>query len=140
MVQTTRGHGLAMYVVYDSPFQGVSDSPDNYRNQSGFDFIRMVPAAWDETQVVSAAFGDHVVIARRKGADWYIGAMTNEQGKTLDVPLSFLGGGVHQAMVWQDGAAPDQVSVSNRRVTARDTIRLSLAPSGGAAVRIEGVR
>jgi alpha-glucosidase len=136
MVQTTRGHGLAMYVVYDSPFQGVSDSPDNYRNQSGFDFIRMVPAAWDETKVISAAFGEHVVIARRKGRDWYVGAMTNEQGRTLDVPLDFLGSGVHQAMVWQDETAADQVSVSNRRVTARDSIRLRLAPSGGASIKL----
>jgi alpha-glucosidase len=135
-VQTTRGHGLAMYVVYDSPFQGVSDSPDNYRGQSGFDFIQAVPAAWDETRVLSAAFGEHVVIARRKGRDWYIGAMTNEQGRTIDVPLTFLGRGRYSATTWTDDWAATQVKRDQQTVTASGKLRLGLAPSGGAAVRV----
>jgi alpha-glucosidase len=135
-VQTTRGQALAMYVVYDSPFQGVSDSPDNYRGQSGFDFVRMVPAAWDETRVLSAAYGDHVVIARRKGRDWYVGAMTNESGRTVDVPLSFLRSGEYGATIWEDGQAPAEVTRRAESVRPAQSLKLRLAPSGGAAIHL----
>ena len=135
-VMTTRGQALAMYVVYESPFQGVSDSPDNYRGQSGFDFVKMVPATWDETQVLSGEIGEHVVIARRKGRDWYVGAMTNETGRNLSVPLTFLGSGRYTATVWQDGSGPMDVTKASRPVAAGETLNLVLAPSGGAAVKI----
>jgi alpha-glucosidase len=134
-VQTTRGHGLAMYVVYDSPFQGVSDSPDNYRGQSGFDFVKAVPAVWDETRVVSAAFGEQVVIARRTGRSWYVGAMTNEKGRSVDIPLSFLGSGRYVATRWTDGGEPMHVNKDEQAVTRSGTLRVALAPSGGAALR-----
>lgn len=135
-VQTTRGHGLAMYVVYESPFQGVSDSPDNYAGQGGYDFVRAVPASWDETRALSAKLNDHVAIARRKGSNWYVGAMSNEFAKTLDISLRFLGRGSYEATLWLDGAAPDQVVRSVRRVTSSTSIRLPLAPSGGAVLKI----
>lgn len=136
LVQTTRGHALAMYVVYESPFQGVSDSPDNYMGQSGFDFIQSVPAVWDETRAISGKLGEHVALARRKGRDWYVGAMTNEAGRTLAVPLAFLGKGRWTATSWQDGGAPDEVVSSTFAVADDQTIRLRLAPSGGAVVKI----
>ena len=135
-VMTTRGQALAMYVVYESPFQGVSDSPDNYRGQPGFDFVKMVPATWDETRVLSGKIGEHIVIARRKGRDWYVGAMTNEAGRTVSVPLSFLGSGRYEATIWQDGQAPTDVAKAARAVAKGETLNLVLAPSGGAAMKI----
>jgi alpha-glucosidase len=140
MVQTTRGQALAMYVVYESPFQGVSDSPDSYRGQEGLDFIRMVPATWDETRGISAAFDEHVAIARRKGRDWYVGAMTSEAGRTVTVPLSFLPAGRYTATIWQDGAGPTDIVRETRRVGPGDRLELRLAGSGGAAVRISPAR
>ncbi len=136
MVQTTRGQALAMYVVFDSPFMGVSDSPDNYAGASGLDFLRTVPASWDETRVVSGTIGEHIVTARRSGKDWYVGAMTDETPRTLDVPLAFLGSGRFTAMLWQDGASPTDVVTTSRIVTARDTLTLTLAGSGGGAIRL----
>jgi alpha-glucosidase len=135
-VKTTRGQALAMYVVYDSPFQGVSDSPDNYRGAAGFDFVRAVPAAWDETRSISAALGEHVAVARRKGDDWYVGAMTNEAGRVVDVPLSFLPPGRYSATIWQDGKMPTDVVETVRQVAPGDRLTLRLAPSGGAVVKI----
>lgn len=140
MVRTTRGHALAMYVVYESPFQGVSDSPDNYRGQSGFDFVSQVPAAWDETRAISAGLNSHVVLARRKGRDWYVGAMTNEQGRAVSVPLSFLSTGRWTATSWQDGASPMEVVRSSSTVGAGDTLQLRLAPSGGGVIKISPTR
>jgi alpha-glucosidase len=136
LVQTTRGQALAMYVVYDSPFQGVSDSPDNYRGQPGFDFVRAVPAAWDETRGLAAVRGEQVAIARRKGRSWYVGAMTNEAARTIEVPISFLAPGRYVATIWQDGASPANVTRETREVAPGDTIALKLAPSGGAAIAI----
>ena len=134
--QTTRGQALAMYVVFESPLQSVADSPDHYRGASGLDFVSQVPASWDETRFLAGTLGDFVVLARRRGRDWYIGAMTNEAGRTIDVPLDFLGGGSHAATLWQDGARADAVTTSERRVTKADRLTLTLAPSGGAAVVI----
>lgn len=139
-VQTTRGQGLAMYVVYDSPFACVSDSPDAYvengRPAAGFDFIQAVPTAWDETRFIAGDVGEYVAVARRKGRDWYVGAMTNESGRTVKVPLRFLPTGRFTARLWQDGPKPDALVTSDRAVTSRVALTLKLAPSGGAVVHL----
>jgi alpha-glucosidase len=135
-VQTTRGHGLGMFVVYESPFQMVADSPDVYQNAAGFDFIKLVPTVWDETRFLGGDIDSHVVVARRKGRDWYVGVMGNEQPREVSVPMSFLGEGRFKATVWEDGATPTALNVSEKVVGAADSLRLKLAPSGGAAIRI----
>jgi alpha-glucosidase len=141
MVMTTRAQQLAMYVVYDSPFVGVSDSPDAYEGAEGVQFLRDVPASWDETRVLEGAIGEHIAIARKHGRDWYLGAMSNEQARTLTLPLDFLGKGRWRATLYLDGEAPDRVKVETREVTAGDApLVLSLAGSGGAAVRFTPVR
>ncbi len=92
-VMTTRGHGLGMFVVYESPFQMVADSPDAYENASGYDFVKQVPAAWDETRFLGGDIDSYVAVARRKGRDWYVGVMGNEQPREVSIPLAFLGDG-----------------------------------------------
>ncbi len=135
-VQTTRGHGLAMFVVYESPFQMVADSPDIYENAAGFDFVKAVPAAWDETRFLAGDIDDFVVVARRKGREWYVGAMGTEKPREISLPLDFLGDGKFRAKIHEDGAAPTALNESTRDVTRSDTLSLKLAPSGGAAVRV----
>jgi alpha-glucosidase len=133
-VMTTRGHGLGMFVVYESPFQMVADSPDAYENAAGYDFVKRVPATWDETRFVGGDIDSHVVVARRKGRDWYVGVMGNEKPREVSVPLSFLGEGNYKSKIWADGGTPTTLDVSERTVRAVDTLTLKLAPSGGAAV------
>jgi alpha-glucosidase len=125
-----------MFVVFESPFQMVADSPDVYENAAGFDFIKLVPTVWDETRFVAGDIDQYVVVARRKGQDWYVGAMGTEQARSVKVPLSFLGDGKFKAKIWQDGAAPTEVKVTEQAVSAGDSLELALAPSGGAAIRI----
>lgn len=137
-VQTTRGHGLGMFVVYESPFQMVADSPDVYVNAAGFDFVKMVPVAWDETRFLAGDIDDYVVVARRKGKDWYIGAMGNEKAHEISLPLKFLGAGKFRAKVWADGTTPTTLKESEREVSASDVLELKLAPSGGVAVQLSG--
>jgi alpha-glucosidase len=135
-VMTTRGHGLGMFVVYESPFQMVADSPDIYANAPGYDFVKLVPAAWDETRFLGGDIDSHVVVARRKGKEWYVGVMGTEQPRDVNVPLSFLGDGRFKARIWADGDSPTTLNISERVVGAADSITLRLAPSGGAAIRI----
>jgi alpha-glucosidase len=141
LVMTTRAHQLAMYVVYESPLQMVADSPGAYRGQPGSEFIRVVPASWDETRVLEGEIGESIVVARRRGREWFIGAMTNEQPREMRVPLNFLGRGPYTLNAFADGADaardPKQVSGSTSMVRARETLTLRLAPSGGYAARLQ---
>ena len=137
-VQNTRGQELAKYVVYDSPLQMVSDDPDAYRDAEGFDFIRKVPTAWDETRFLSGEPGKDIVLARRQGTTWYVGAMSADEGTTTKrVPLDFLPAGRYKATIWEDGATPNNVKLREADVTARDALALELAGAGGAAVILE---
>ncbi|MEB1795293.1 glycoside hydrolase family 97 protein [Xanthomonas campestris pv. campestris] len=135
-VMTTRAQQLAMYVVYESPFAVVSDRPEQYENVPAAQFLRDVPASWDETRAIEGTIGEHIVLARRSGKDWYVGAMTNEQARTLQVPLTFLDKGTWTATIYADGAAPTEVNIETRKLTRNDTLQLQLAASGGAAIRL----
>jgi alpha-glucosidase len=139
--QTTRGQALAMYVVYESPLQMVSDAPEAYRGAAGFDFIQRVPTAWDETRFLSGSPGRDIVLARRQGDRWYLGAMTADQagGRVERVPLRFLPAGRYRATVWEDGATPNEVRRVEREVGAQDVLALRLAAAGGAAVLLEPI-
>jgi alpha-glucosidase len=148
-VRTTLAKQLALYVVLYSPVQMAADLPENYANQPAFKFIRDVPVDWDTTRVLAGAIGDYVVVARReKGApDWYVGAITDEQARTLDVPLHFLPSGrPYVAEVYADGTGahwltnPEPVAITTRAVTSATRLRLALAPGGGQAIRLRPAR
>jgi alpha-glucosidase len=137
MTQTSRGQALAMYVVYDSPLQMVSDDPEAYRDAAGFDFIQRVPTAWDETRFLSGEPGRDIVLARRQGRNWYLGAMTAtdaEAGQIEHVALRFLPPGRYHATIWEDGDNANDVRRREIDVTANDALDLRLSAAGGAAV------
>ncbi|OYW80809.1 MAG: alpha-glucosidase, partial [Asticcacaulis sp. 32-58-5] len=143
-VMTTRGAALAMYVVYESPFGMVSDAPPAYKKadgawEDGVDFIKAVPASWDETRFIAGEIGQSVVIARRSGKDWYIGAMTDDQAREVTVPLGFLGDGAFSAKLWQDGATISTLNVSDAKVDKTGSLTLKLSANGGAVVKISPV-
>jgi alpha-glucosidase len=138
MTQGTRAHELAKYVVFKSPLEMVSDYPEAYQDQPGFEFIEKVPTVWDETKVVDGEPAQYVAIARRQGDDWYLGAMTNWGARDLEIPLDFLQSGDYEAQIFADGPDAEQVatslSISKKRVSAHDTLEEHLAPGGGLAV------
>jgi alpha-glucosidase len=138
-VMGTRAHQLAMYVVYEEPFQMVSDCPAAYENQPAFDFIKAVPATWDETRVQAGTPGDYIVLARRSGRDWFLGAMSNWFPRRLNISLAFLGQGRYQAEIYADAPDayrfPKQVVIQRRVVTRDTTLAAGLAPGGGYAAR-----
>jgi alpha-glucosidase len=141
MSQGTRCQQLAMYVVYESPLQMLADSPSNYRREpESLAFLQAVPVVWDETRVLSAAVGEHILVARRSGKAWYVGALTNWTARDLEVDLSFLGAGSFDADVYRDGPNADRAGVDYARekqaVTAASRLKIHLAPGGGWAARI----
>src|SRR3712207_2706333 len=122
----------------------VADHPGAYRGQPGAEFLKAVPASWDETRVLAGEIGKYIVVARRKGGDWFLGAMTNEEARTLRVPLDFLGRGRYALKANADGegaaADPKQLSVSDVNVRAGDALTLKLAPGGGYAAQLKPTR
>ena len=137
----TRCHQLAMYVVYESPLQMLSDSPSNYlREPEMMEFLGPVPSEWDDTKALDGRIGEYVVVARRGGQDWYVGAMTNWSPRELNLDLSFLPDGNFSMEAYQDGVNADRVGSDYRQVkspVSRSTkLRLKLAPGGGWAARI----
>jgi alpha-glucosidase len=137
-VMGTRAHQLAMMVVYESPLQVLCDSPYAYRDQPGLDFLKAVPASWDETRVLAGEVGEYIVIARRSGSKWFLGAMTNWEARSVEVSTGFLGQGDYAATVWEDAldAAddPGHLSSSSRTLAAGGRLVLKLAPGGGCAM------
>jgi alpha-glucosidase len=144
VVMGTRAHQLALYVVYESPFMMVSDYPGAYEGQKELDFIRVVPVTWDETRVVAARVPDYIAVARRKGNEWYLGAITGWRPVDLNIPMSFLGGGQFTAEVYADAADaadnPKNTARTEEKVVAGSTLKLKLVSGGGAAVRIRPAR
>jgi alpha-glucosidase len=141
MAMGTRCHQLAMYVVYESPLQMLSDTPSNYlREPETMEFLAPVPTEWDETKVIAGRIAEYVVVARRNGKDWYIGAMSNWTSRTVDIDLSFLPDGNFTIDSYQDGINADRNASDYRKTTAsvnRTTkLKLQLASGGGWAARI----
>lgn len=142
-VKTTISKQLAQYVVIYSPLQMASDLYEAYEDVKAFDFISDVPTDWEQTKVLDAVIGDYVVTARqeRGGSDWYLGAITDENARTLDVPLSFLGKGKWMAKIYEDTpqtsyeTSPETYQYREVEVSAKDVLSLKLATSGGCAIR-----
>ena len=144
-VLTTLAKQLALYVVLYSPLQMAADLPENYEGKPAFQFIRDVAVDWDTTRVIDGRIGDYVVVSRRErgGAEWFLGAITDEHGRTFDVPLSFLPRGRrYVAEIYADGPKahwldnPLPVTISSRSVTSTTRLRIALAPGGGQAIRL----
>ena len=143
MVMGTRAHQTALFVVFESELQMVSDSPDAYDGQKETEFLKAVPSSWDETRVLNGVPPKYITIARRRGAEWFLGSITDD-ARELDVPLSFLGSGAYDAEIYADGpdaaAQPKDSVVEKRRVNAQTVLKLKLAPGGGSAIRLVPVR
>ena len=104
MALGTRCHQLAMYVVFESPLQMLADSPSNYlREPEAMEFLSAVPPVWDETRALDGRIGDYVLVARRSGREWYVGAMTDWTARELEVDFSFLPEGEFKMDSYQDG-------------------------------------
>ncbi|MEV8378749.1 glycoside hydrolase family 97 catalytic domain-containing protein [Kribbella sp. NPDC056861] len=141
-VQTTSAAQLALYPTFFSPLQMLADTPENYAAHPGFAFLKDLPASWDETRVLDSVIGDYTTTARRKGDTWYVGAITDENDRTLELPLTFLPHGTFVAEIYADAQETiwkgNPLPIEIRKVLVRSSTRLSmsLVAAGGQAVKI----
>ncbi|MDG5767598.1 glycoside hydrolase family 97 protein [Balneolales bacterium ANBcel1] len=145
MTQGTRCHQLAMYVMYESPLAMLADNPSAYRaEQESVDFITSIPTVFDETVPLAGKIGEYAAIARRNGDNWYVGAMTNWDGKELTLDFSFLPEGEYEAVIFRDGVNANRDARDYVRevklVTNTDRISVSMASGGGWVARLVPIR
>ena len=141
MAMGTRCQQLAMYVVYEAPLQMLSDSPSNYlREPEAMEFLAVVPTVWDETRVLDAKMSQYVLLARRNGSDWYVGAMTDWTPRDLEIDFLFLGDGNFTMDSYEDGVNADRNASdyrkSTKQVNRTTKMTVHLVPGGGFAARI----
>lgn len=139
MSQGTRCRQLAEYAIFDAPLTMLCDSPSNYiAEPECTEFIAGFPTTWDETVPVCGEIGEYVAVARRKGSDWYVGAITNWNARNLTLDLGFIGGGKMTA--FQDGVNADRAAKDYKKVSvslsADGKVQVHLAPGGGWAAKI----
>ena len=139
MSQGTRCRQLAEYVIFESPFNMLCDSPSNYmREIECTRFIVSCPTVWDETVVLEGKIGEYVAIARRKGDKWYVGAITDWTGRDMTLDLSgILGGGSWKMDVFRDGVNADRAASDYRHessaVPSSGKVSFHMASGGGWA-------
>lgn len=141
MAMGTRCQQLAMYVIYEAPLQMLSDSPSNYmREPETMKFLSVVPTEWDETRVLEAKISEYLLLARRNGADWYVGAMSDWTPRDLEVDFSFLPNGNFMLDSYEDGVNADRnasdYKKTTRQVNRSTKLKIHLAPGGGWAGRV----
>jgi alpha-glucosidase len=137
----TRCHQLAMYVVFESPLQMLADSPSNYlREPEAMEFLSAIPTVWDETRALGGKVGDYVLVARRSGRDWYVGALTDWTARELEVDFSFLPEGEFKVDAYQDGVNAGRFAGDYKKVSGRadrtTRLKIKLAEGGGWAARL----
>lgn len=137
MVQGTRGHQLAMFVIYENHLPMLADFPSAYRGQDGLDFMTKVPANWDETRVLRAELDRVLVIARRQGDVWYVGGMTGREAVSGKLDLSFLGEGDFEATILEDADGETTKLVERtEQVTADGKLKYQMPRGGGFVATI----
>lgn len=143
VVLATRCHMLAMYIILENYLPMVADDPAEYEGAPGFDFIRHVPATWDETRVPFAIPARWAAIARRNKDDWWIGAINGSTAHDTTFRLDFLAPGRYEATIYSDAPDitdnPNHLIRSIRIVEPADSIPLSLTPGGGQAIWLKKI-
>jgi alpha-glucosidase len=146
---STLAKQLGEFVVIYSPLQMAADAIENYEGQPALTFIESCPTTWSKTIVPNGEIGKYVTVARkeRNGDRWFIGSITNEESRELSLKLDFLDADTtYCAIVYEDGPDADYeknpypMTIRQEEVTNGSTLKLRLARSGGAAVRIEKLR
>jgi alpha-glucosidase len=141
MSQGTRCHQLAMYIMYEAPFEMLSDNPTVYmQEKESVHFISSVPTTFDETIALDGKVSEYAAIARRKGDTWYVGAMSNWNARDITLDLPFLTKGNYEAEIFEDGVNADRDATDYKReiikLSPGQKLNVHLSTGGGWAARI----
>ena len=148
-VNTTLAQQLALYVIIYSPLQMVADLPENYEGNPAFQLIKDVGVDWDTSIVINGEIGDFITIARkeRNTDKWFLGSITDENARTLEVSLNFLDADKkYDAIIYSDtedadwDKNPTAYKIEKKTVTSADSLALKLVPGGGTAISFVPVK
>ncbi len=135
MVMNTRCAELSKFVIYESPFTVFCEHPRHVLGQPGSDFLRIVPTVWDDTRFLDGYPGEFIVMAKRSGDAWFLGAMNNEVERTVDISTDFLPAGEYELEYWEDagdaGKNPVKIRKSRTVMRAGKTVKVHMANGGG---------
>ncbi|MFC6859558.1 glycoside hydrolase family 97 protein [Zunongwangia atlantica] len=137
MTLGTRAHQIALYTIFEAPLQMLADTPSSYyENRESAEFISKIPVVWEETKVLDAKIGDYLIIARKNGDSWYVGAITDDSARTFEIDLSFLDDNTNYQLDWiEDGKNSDKVAKDyakkSAKLTSEDKIEIKMNKGGG---------
>ena len=147
-VHGTAAQQLALYVTIYAPIQMMADLPENYEGKPALQFLKDVPTDWEDTKVLEGKIGEYITTARkdRNSADWYLGTITNEKARDVNVALSFLDpAATYEAQIYADAEGTDEthnpaeIAISKKTVKASDVLKLHLGGAGGTAIRFKKI-
>jgi len=148
-IPSTISKELALYVVIYAPVQMAADLPENYEGHPAFQFILDVPTDWDKTIVLNGEIGKYITTVRKdiESEEWFLGSITNENSRNLDINLSFLNDGVlYNATIYKDPifggwkSKPEEVEIENKIVMKNDAYKIVLEPGGGQAIHFTPIK
>ena len=141
-IKTTAAHQLALAAIFYSPLQHMYwyDKPSDSQDEPELAFWDHIPTVWDESKVLAGSIGKYIATARRKGKHWFIGTITNNDARDLDLPLDFLKEGEeYEATIYKDDPSSSirtHVSIQKKRVNSKTILHISLLASGGQAIEL----
>lgn len=141
----TRAHSMALFVILSSPMETLPDSPsDYYREKECTDFIAKIPLEWDETRLLKGTISKFTIIGRRSGENWYIGAITNKDQRTIDLKTDFLKQGKYEIELIEDGINADLRAIDYKKIVKQfdsgEILKIKMAPAGGWVARISQLK
>lgn len=147
-VHSTAANQLALGVVIYSPILMLADLPENYLNQPAFQFFTDIPTDWEDTKVLNGEIGEYITTVRKDlhSEDWYLGSITNEKKRNLDISLDFLNeDATYEAQIYKDAEGtsyqtnPTAIAIETKKVTSKDKLNLVMGESGGTAIRFKKI-
>ena len=143
-VNATIANQLALYVTMYSPLQMAADFPEHYEQfMDAFQFIKDVGLDWIQSRYLLAEPGDYIVVARqgKKEGRWFCGGVTDDQKRTLDIPMDFLDSGkTYEATIYADAEDadyrnnPQAYKIWKQNITSEDILSMTMARGGGFAI------
>lgn len=142
-LKNTHAHQLAASLIFYSPLQTILwyDTPDRYHGEPEISWFENLETTFDDTKVLSGYPGKEITMARRKGSDWWVASMANNEGGKAEIDFSFLEPGKkYIAEIYTDGGekikTATHIKIDKKKITSRDTLRFDLLPRGGVALRL----
>lgn len=135
VVMNTRCAELSKFVIYESPFTVFCDHPRHVLGQPGSDFLQIVPTVWDDIRFIDGYPGEFIVMAKRSGNEWFLGAMNNDAARTIGISTDFLPAGRYELEYWEDAKDADRNPANLRKnrmvIEAGKAIKVQMADGGG---------